>query len=389
MVSSRGTISLVHIEPQETPLGSERKSLLKASSFRTESRLMQDDLTARNVDVKSQKKQLVLSEVKKHSKMEDAWIIVDGKVYDITRFLESHPGGAQIILDHLVDGDVGALMRGINHPDSHFHSKAAFEMLKQFCIDSLEDLQREHKTTELKDSSANKMSDMEFQVDLSKPLVFQVGKLGDRYQEWVHDPILCKESPRFFESNVAELLTTTKWWIIPLIFVPIIYLMERKALQAGNGFSNMLYYMSLGTVAWTLLEYCIHRFLFHMRTSSYWMNTVHYVLHGFHHKHPMDGSRLVFPPAFSAFFCVLIWHTCSLFVPEMVLPAFYGGLLFGYVIYDLTHYYLHFGRPFHSIGRGMKRYHLNHHFKVQTNAFGITSSMWDQLLGTSPSRKSG
>lgn len=28
-------------------------------------------------------------------------------------------------------------------------------------------------------------------------------------------------------------------------------------------------------------------------------NTVHYTIHGFHHKHPMDADRLVFPPLFT------------------------------------------------------------------------------------------
>jgi len=32
-------------------------------------------------------------------------------------------------------------------------------------------------------------------------------------------------------------------------------------------------------------------------------NTAHYLLHGCHHKHPMDGLRLVFPPAAAAILC--------------------------------------------------------------------------------------
>jgi len=34
----------------------------------------------------------------------------------------------------------------------------------------------------------------------------QVGKLGDDYEQWVHDPIVQKEPPRFFESDIAEVL---------------------------------------------------------------------------------------------------------------------------------------------------------------------------------------
>ena len=36
-------------------------------------------------------------EVHKHTSKEDRWIVVDGNVYDITRFQKRHPGGAKII----------------------------------------------------------------------------------------------------------------------------------------------------------------------------------------------------------------------------------------------------------------------------------------------------
>jgi cytochrome b5 len=39
-----------------------------------------------------------LAEVKKHAKEDDCWIIVHGKVYDVTKFLDEHPGGFDIII---------------------------------------------------------------------------------------------------------------------------------------------------------------------------------------------------------------------------------------------------------------------------------------------------
>lgn len=39
-----------------------------------------------------------LSEVKKHNKKDDCWVIVHGKVYDVTEFIPSHPGGQKVIL---------------------------------------------------------------------------------------------------------------------------------------------------------------------------------------------------------------------------------------------------------------------------------------------------
>ncbi|KAM2799627.1 hypothetical protein COP1_004444 [Malus domestica] len=55
-------------------------------------------------------------------------------------------------------------------------------------------------------------------------------------------------------------------------------------------------------------------------------NTMHYLLHGYHHMHPMDAMRLVFPPEAAA----------VNFKPS-VAPALFGGGVLGYTAYDLTH----------------------------------------------------
>ena len=39
-----------------------------------------------------------LAECKKHNSDKSCWIVVHGKVYDVTDFLEEHPGGYDIIL---------------------------------------------------------------------------------------------------------------------------------------------------------------------------------------------------------------------------------------------------------------------------------------------------
>ena len=45
-------------------------------------------------------RQISLDEVKKHSKPNDAWVIIHGKVYDVTKFLRDHPGGPEILQQH-------------------------------------------------------------------------------------------------------------------------------------------------------------------------------------------------------------------------------------------------------------------------------------------------
>lgn len=61
------------------------------------------------------------------------WITYNGNVYDVTEFLEDHPGGDDLILN-VAGGDVGTIMAD---PTSHAHSTSAYEMLEEFKIGEL------------------------------------------------------------------------------------------------------------------------------------------------------------------------------------------------------------------------------------------------------------
>ncbi|XP_073146843.1 dihydroceramide fatty acyl 2-hydroxylase FAH2-like [Henckelia pumila] len=223
-----------------------------------------------------------------------------------------------------------------------------------------------------------------YMVDLNKPLVFQVGRLGEAYDEWVHQPIVSKETPRFFSNGVLEFMTRTPWWTIPTIWLPVVCWLISSSMKNGLPPYHLATSLITGVCFWTLLEYSLHRFLFHIKTTSYWGNTMHYLLHGCHHKHPMDGLRLVFPPAATAIVLVPVWNVIKLLVPASRAPTFLAGTLLGYVIYDCTHYYLHYGKPSKGVPYDIKRNHMNHHFKIQDKGFGITSPFWDRIFGTLP-----
>lgn len=110
----------------------------------------------------------------------------------------------------------------------------------------------------------------EFTVDLDKPLVFQVGHLGESYQEWVHQPIVSKEGPRFFASDFWESLTRTVWWAIPTIWLPVVGWCLSISFRKGHTVSEVGYMVLVGVFIWSWLEYTLHRHLFHIKTKSYW-----------------------------------------------------------------------------------------------------------------------
>lgn len=45
-------------------------------------------------------KTFILEEIAKHNTQEDCWIIHDDSVYNITKYLEFHPGGYQMIVPY-------------------------------------------------------------------------------------------------------------------------------------------------------------------------------------------------------------------------------------------------------------------------------------------------
>lgn len=56
----------------------------------------------------------------------------------------------------------------------------------------------------------------------------------------------------------------------------------------------------------------------------------------------------------------------QLLLPEAVGGTVFSGGLLGYVLYDMTHYYLHFGSPHKgSYLYNMKAHHVKHHFAHQ------------------------
>ncbi|AAB71978.1 Putative Cytochrome B5 [Arabidopsis thaliana] len=69
------------------------------------------------------------SEVAVHNKRNDCWIIIKDKVYDITSYVEEHPGG-DAILDHAGDDSTD----GFFGPQ---HATRVFDMIEDFYIGEL------------------------------------------------------------------------------------------------------------------------------------------------------------------------------------------------------------------------------------------------------------
>ncbi|KAJ8634291.1 hypothetical protein MRB53_027627 [Persea americana] len=55
------------------------------------------------------------SEVSLHSSKNDCWLIINGRVYDVTKFLDEHPGGDKVLVDASADGDASDAFEDVGH----------------------------------------------------------------------------------------------------------------------------------------------------------------------------------------------------------------------------------------------------------------------------------
>ncbi|KAF9581740.1 fatty acid alpha-hydroxylase [Lunasporangiospora selenospora] len=353
------------------------------------------------------------AEVQKHASEDSCWVIYSNNVYDMTSFVQDHPGGEDYILDH-AGQDVTDIMKD---EASHSHSEGAYEMMEDFLLGSLAADSASTATTSATAASVSGLSkrvvkgheeddeeDEDAQyfkptdlaadkktkfLDLNQPLLFQLwsGKFSKAfYLEQVHIPRHLSGSARIFGSPFLELFTKTPWYMIPILWLPVItYGFHLSTLPGRLETDQATTLFVVGIALWSFAEYVIHRFLFHLDDLMPDTNVsiiAHFLLHGIHHYLPMDRLRLVMPPALSITLALPINMFVHSLLPLAQAHAVMAGLLFGYVLYDVTHYYLHHARPFKIHFKEMKTYHLAHHYKNYEGGYGITSKIWDKVFNT-------
>ena len=139
--------------------------------------------------------------------------------------------------------------------------------------------------------------------------------------------------------------------------------------------------VAIGILIVTLIEYALHRVVFHMVPTTPKARLRLFILHGYHHDFPNDKRRLVLPLAFIVPIASIVALACWLALPQHWLPLF-AGVCIGYVAYDWVHYYTHHFKPKTALGKWLVRYHLLHHYDSPNHRYGISSPLWDLVFGT-------
>ena len=153
--------------------------------------------------------------------------------------------------------------------------------------------------------------------------------------------------------------------------------------EKGVGSFQILGLFFLGILVFSLLEYLMHRYLFHMVTSTRFQEKMQFAMHGLHHEQPKDKYRLAMPPVASLTLATLFLFLYISLMGDNAF-GFTPGFLMGYAGYLSVHYIVHAFQPPKNFFRILWVHHGIHHYKDHERAFGVSSPLWDYVFGTMP-----
>mgnify|MGYP000864712705 CR=1 FL=1 len=198
------------------------------------------------------------------------------------------------------------------------------------------------------------------------------------------------EPIRLFDSDVLEFFTHIHPAVVVALWLPVgAFFLVRAALDPRLGPIGLAVGAIAGLGIWTLAEYTLHRFVFHFRPRTPRQERLAFLFHGVHHAQPRCKTRLVMPPAVSIPLALVFYGVYAgvvgglLRAPEWVAPLF-GGFVFGYLMYDTTHYATHHFPMQRGYFKMVRRHHMLHHAKTPNRRFGVSSPLWDWVFRTEP-----
>ena len=199
------------------------------------------------------------------------------------------------------------------------------------------------------------------------------------------DKIKNKGQARLFKNDYMEMMTKTHPVVIYCMYFPVIFFMlyygtAHKEIPIGT---EALVFAG-GILFWSIFEYFMHRYLFHMIVESPRATRFIYTLHGVHHEYPRDKERLFMPPVPSLIVACVIF-SLMYYATGWYALSFFPGFLLGYILYGSMHYAIHAFAPPRFLKALWRNHHL-HHYKAPQKGFGVSSVLWDVVFQTVPKK---
>ena len=193
-------------------------------------------------------------------------------------------------------------------------------------------------------------------------------------------------SAQIFSNPVLERISRTHISVPITLFLAIssvsLYFGLNTTIPLWLGFAVLF----AGIFVFTFVEYLMHRHFFHMEPDTTIKDKLQYGIHGVHHDYPSDKDRLAMPPFVSAAYAAILYLMFTLLMGDFAL-YFLPGFLLGYAGYLGVHYLVHVYNPPKNFFKVLWVNHAIHHYKNPDTAFGVSSPLWDYLLGTLPKKE--
>lgn len=133
-----------------------------------------------------------------------------------------------------------------------------------------------------------------------------------------------------------------------------------------------------GAVSWTFAEYGLHRFAMHEMKGRGLASVEHLK----HHADVTYFSPASKKLASAAGTTAVAYPLAAAVAGRRQAVAYTTGMLAAYAAYEVAHRRTHTHPPVNRYGRWARRSHMHHHFGAPMRNFGVTSPVWDRLLGS-------
>jgi sterol desaturase/sphingolipid hydroxylase (fatty acid hydroxylase superfamily) len=136
----------------------------------------------------------------------------------------------------------------------------------------------------------------------------------------------------------------------------------------------VMFGLILGYLYSNLLEWGLHKYILHGKLfRSFYSES-----HARHHRTTVKNDYIdtdFSKSEVAGLVGVALFHAPLLFI----VPSFYLGAILGGIFYYLVHRYSH---VYPGLGEKLFPWHYSHHMEYPDSNWGVTSPIWDILLGT-------
>ena len=173
------------------------------------------------------------------------------------------------------------------------------------------------------------------------------------------------------------------FWIFPILAFVLLSLSFRA--EPLRNRTDLLWLLVIGLFSWTLIEYGMHRFLFHVHLPfrNAKLRDIVNGSHFGHHASPRDPTKVLVHPSYgivvsSIVYGLLYAITGSILSASGILVGIWAGFLY----YESVHYRVHFSLSGSGFVARQRRTHFYHHFTNNKRCFGVTTPLWDYVFRT-------